>query len=78
MQVEDAVEGLIHASEIDDENAVIPRDKLQTGQMITARIISLDRQRQRMGLSLKQPEEIAKMLAEQAAKNEAVEETTEE
>jgi ribosomal protein S1 len=46
--------------------------------MITARIISLDRQRQRMGLSLKQPEEIAKMLAEQAAKNEAVEETTQE
>jgi small subunit ribosomal protein S1 len=78
VQVEDAVEGLIHASEIDDENAVIPRDKIQPGQMITTRIISLDRQRQRMGLSLKHPEEIAKILAEQAAKNEAVEEKTEE
>ncbi len=75
VQIEDAVEGLIHASELDGEGAVISRDKLQQGQVVTAHIISLDRQRQRMGLSLKKPEEIERMLAEQreaaAAKAEA-------
>lgn len=50
---EDAVEGLIHASELDADPQAQPRDLLQPGQIITARIISLDKQRQRMGLSLR-------------------------
>jgi small subunit ribosomal protein S1 len=66
VQVEDAVEGLIHASELDGEGAVVSRDKLQQGQTVTAHIISLDRQRQRMGLSLRGADEVAKLLAEQA------------
>lgn len=67
VQVEDAVEGLVHASEIDGENAVISRDKLQPGQIVTAHIISLARERQRMGLSLRGAEEVAKLIAEQTA-----------
>ncbi|MFM1992995.1 MAG: hypothetical protein RL600_823 [Actinomycetota bacterium] len=74
VQIEDAVEGLIHASEIDGEGAVTSRDKLQPGVTVTAHIVSLDRQRQRMGLSLKKPEEIERMIAENAAKAEAGEE----
>ena len=74
VQIEDAVEGLIHASEIDGEGAVTSRDKLQPGVTVTAHIVSLDRQRQRMGLSLKKPEEIERIIAEQAAKAEASEE----
>ena len=62
VQVEDAVEGLIHASELDVDPQTQPRDVLQPGQIVTAKVISLDRQRQRMGLSLRrvtedQPEE---------------------
>jgi len=62
VQVEDAVEGLIHASELDVDPQTQPRDVLQPGQVVTAKVISLDRQRQRMGLSLRrvtedQPEE---------------------
>jgi small subunit ribosomal protein S1 len=53
VQIEEAVEGLIHASELDADPQAQPRDLLQPGQIITARIISLDKQRQRMGLSLR-------------------------
>lgn len=53
VQVEEAVEGLIHASELDVDPQTQPSDVLQAGQVITAKVISLDRQRQRMGLSLR-------------------------
>ena len=48
--IEEAVEGLIHASELDVDPQAQPRDLLQPGQTVTAKIISLDKQRQRMGL----------------------------
>ncbi len=57
VQVEEAVEGLIHASELDADPQIQPRDVLQPGQTVTARVISLDRQRQRMGLSLRRVNE---------------------
>lgn len=57
VQVEEAVEGLIHASELDVDPQVQPRDVLQPGQTVTAKVISLDRQRQRMGLSLRRVSE---------------------
>jgi small subunit ribosomal protein S1 len=53
VQIEEAVEGLIHASELDADPQTQPRDVLQPGQVVTAKVISLDRQRQRMGLSLR-------------------------
>jgi small subunit ribosomal protein S1 len=53
VQFEEAVEGLIHASELDVDPQTQPRDVLQPGQTVTAKVISLDRQRQRMGLSLR-------------------------
>jgi small subunit ribosomal protein S1 len=53
VQVEEAVEGLIHASELDVDPQTQPSDVLQPGQSVTAKVISLDRQRQRMGLSLR-------------------------
>ena len=60
VQVEDAVEGLIHASELDVDPQTQPRDVLQPGQIVTAKVISLDRQRQRMGLSLRRMTETPK------------------
>ncbi|MCG8347958.1 MAG: S1 RNA-binding domain-containing protein [Chloroflexales bacterium] len=53
VQIEEAVEGLIHASELDADPQTQPRDVLQPNQVVTAKVISLDRQRQRMGLSLR-------------------------
>jgi small subunit ribosomal protein S1 len=57
VQIEEAVEGLIHASELDVDPQAQPRDLLQPGQTVTAKIISLDKQRQRMGLSLRRVNE---------------------
>ncbi len=57
VQVEEAVEGLIHASELNSDPQVQPRDVLQPNQVVTVRVISLDRQRQRMGLSLRRVNE---------------------
>jgi small subunit ribosomal protein S1 len=67
VQVEEAVEGLIHASELDADPQTQPRDVLQPGQTITARVISLDRQRQRMGLSLRRMAEPEKPVEEESA-----------
>ena len=53
VQIEEAVEGLIHASELNVDPQAQPRDLLQPGQSVTATIISLDKQRQRMGLSIR-------------------------
>jgi small subunit ribosomal protein S1 len=64
VQVEEAVEGLIHASELDVDPQTQPRDVLQPGQLVTAKVISLDRQRQRMGLSLRRIAEAEKLAAE--------------
>ena len=71
VQVEEAVEGLIHASELDVDPQTQPRDVLQPGQIVTAKVISLDRQRQRMGLSLRRIAETAK--SDEAAEESAVE-----
>jgi small subunit ribosomal protein S1 len=57
VQIEDGVEGLIHASELNADPQAQPRDLLQPGQTVTAKIISIDKQRQRMGLSLRRVDE---------------------
>jgi small subunit ribosomal protein S1 len=67
VQVEEAVEGLIHASELDVDPQTQPRDVLQPGQTVTAKVISLDRQRQRMGLSLRRVNEGGEKPAEAPA-----------
>ncbi|WP_129671039.1 30S ribosomal protein S1 [Candidatus Chloroploca sp. Khr17] len=72
VQVEEAVEGLIHASELDVDPQTQPRDVLQPGQEVTAKVISLDRQRQRMGLSLRRIAENDKE-GEEATEPEPVE-----
>jgi small subunit ribosomal protein S1 len=72
VQIEEAVEGLIHASELDADPQAQPRDLLQPGQTVTAKIISLDKQRQRMGLSLR------RVGGEEPAKNGETEDVGEE
>ena len=55
-RLDDRIEGLIHISEISDRNIVHPRDVLAEGQEVQVRIIHIDPDRKRMGLSLKQVE----------------------
>ena len=47
-------DGLVHISEITDKYIKHPSDVLKVGQQVRAVIITLDKSKQRIGLSLKQ------------------------
>lgn len=51
---DEAIEGLIHVSELDEGHVVHPREVIQSGQVVTLRVIGVDASRHRMALSLKQ------------------------
>jgi len=51
---DEAIEGLIHISELDDGPVVHPRDIIQPGQVVTLRVIGVDGIHHRLALSLKQ------------------------
>jgi small subunit ribosomal protein S1 len=54
---DEAIEGLIHVSELDDVPVVHPRDVVEAGQVVTLRVLNVDQRRHRMALSLKQAAE---------------------
>jgi small subunit ribosomal protein S1 len=56
-RLDNRIEGLIHISELADRNINHPREVLAEGEEVKVRIIHIDPERQRMGLSLKQAEE---------------------
>jgi small subunit ribosomal protein S1 len=47
------IEGLIHISELSDRRVEHPREVLEEGQTVSLRVIKLDQERRRIGLSLK-------------------------
>jgi ribosomal protein S1 len=47
------INGLVHITEISDENVYNPAEKLKLGQMIKAKIITLDIRHRKIGLSVK-------------------------
>lgn len=51
VRLEEGVEGLIHNSEWDD---LTPQQRVREGDVVQVRVISLERERHRMGLSLEQ------------------------
>ncbi len=53
VRVSEAVEGLIHISELAEGSFLHPRDVVQEGQTVQARVIQIDPVRQRLGLSLR-------------------------
>jgi len=52
-RLEDGIEGLIHVSELAEGRVTHPRNVVQEGWELTLRVIRIDPQRRRMGLSLK-------------------------
>jgi small subunit ribosomal protein S1 len=50
---DDEIEGLIHISELSDGRINHPREVVKEGQVLTLRIIRIDAERRRLGLSLK-------------------------
>jgi small subunit ribosomal protein S1 len=67
VRVRDGLEGLIHISELSNQRVAHPGDVVHEGQQLKLRIISLDSERHRLGLSLKQAEEATARPAQDAA-----------
>jgi len=53
-RIDDRIEGLIHISEISNKNIAHPGDLLSEGQEVSVKIIHIDPDRRRMGLSIKE------------------------
>ena len=56
-RIEGSVEGLIHISELSDRNVQHPKEVVDVGDVLTLKIIRIEPERRRLGLSLKQAEE---------------------
>src|SRR5690606_30896634 len=52
-RIEEGLEGLIHVSELAEGHFLHPRNVVQEGQEITARILSIDGRARRLGLTLR-------------------------
>src|SRR5262249_30096666 len=75
-RIEDGVEGLIHLSEL-PAGQQDPKAVLKEGQEVQVRILRIDAERRRLGLSIRQADEnvpLEEPSAEQAAENIAGEE----
>jgi len=57
VELEKGLEGLVHNSEITGLRRVVkPEDELQLGQMVNAKIINIDREKLKIGLTIKELE----------------------
>lgn len=54
VRIEEGVEGLIHISELAEGNFLHPRNVVQEGEWVEARILNVDPHNRRIGLSLRQ------------------------
>ncbi len=73
VELTNGVEGLLHVSEISQQHVKKPEDVLTIGQEITAKVIKLDEDNRRIGLSIKAYEdEVRGPLQEQEEGQEAV------
>jgi small subunit ribosomal protein S1 len=55
-RIEEGLEGLIHVSELAEGDFLHPRNVVQEGDTVTARVLNIDSARRRMGLSLRRPD----------------------
>ncbi len=53
-RIEGAVEGLIHISELADRRIVHPKEVVKEGEVVTLKILRIEPERHRLGLSLRQ------------------------
>lgn len=59
VRVEDGLEGLIHVSELADADLSHPRDLIRKGEAVRVRILNIDTEQRRMGLSLRQAPQVS-------------------
>ena len=67
------MDGLVHISQISDQHIEKVRDALKVGQEVEARIVKIDREERRIGLSIKAVNmdegEVARLTAEAEAES---------
>ncbi|MBF0232518.1 MAG: 30S ribosomal protein S1 [Desulfamplus sp.] len=56
VELEEGIEGLVHVSEISKEKIKTPVDQFKTGEAITARVMNINSDERRIGLSIKRLE----------------------
>jgi small subunit ribosomal protein S1 len=64
VELEPGLEGLMHISELADEKVVEPKDVLKVGDEIEVRVLRIDVEERRIGLSRRQPGQVAETGAE--------------
>jgi small subunit ribosomal protein S1 len=57
VELEEGIEGLVHVSEISKENIKSPKDHYQIGETISAKVMNINSDERRIGLSIKRLEE---------------------
>ena len=56
-KIEEAIEGLIHISELDEKIVKHPKEVVNEGDVVKVKIVSIDVDKERIGLSIKQVDE---------------------
>jgi small subunit ribosomal protein S1 len=67
VELRDNIDGLVHISQITEERIEKIKDVLKAGQQVTARVIKIDRDERRIGLSIKAANYSADQLAAETA-----------
>ncbi len=67
VELQNQIDGLVHISQISEERVEKVKDHLKVGQEVTARVIKIDRDERRIGLSIKAANYSSEELAAEAA-----------
>ena len=72
VELKDGIDGLVHISQISEERIDKVKDVLKPGQQVSARVIKIDRDERRLGLSIKAANYSAEQLAAETSAFEAL------
>ncbi len=67
VELKDGIDGLVHISQIQEDRVDKIKDVLKPGQQVTARVVKIDREGRRIGLSIKAANYSADQLAQETA-----------
>ena len=77
-RIDDDVEGLIHVSEISDQRVEHPKEELNEGDVVSLRIIRIEAERRRIGLSIRKVDSAAYVDKDMKALARAIHEANED
>jgi small subunit ribosomal protein S1 len=72
VELKDNIDGLVHISQISEDRIEKVKDVLKPDQAVTARVIKIDREERRLGLSIKAANYSSDQLAAETATYDAL------